>query len=345
MEDAGHRDAVAVPAPAAKQWGFAVQLHAVRSAESWGIGDLADLRRLAAWAAGLKADLLLINPLGGVAPVVPQADSPYYPASRRFRNPLYLCVEEMPGAERMAARLAPLAAAGRALRAKRLIDRDAVFRLKRAAFAALWADFAGDADFEQYCRRQREPLAQFALYCALAQRFGGDWRRWPAEYRRPDGPAACGFANEHPAELRFHQWLQWQLDCQLARASRVLPLVHDLPIGFDPGGADAWIWQDLLAKDCEVGAPADAFNPRGQNWQLPAFVPWKLRAAAYEPFIQTIRAAVRHAIGLRIDHVMGLFRLFWIPQGAEPARGAYVRYPADDLLGIVALESRRAGRW
>ncbi len=128
----------------------------------------------------------------------------------------------------------------------------------------------------------------------------------------------------------------------MARAA-VLPLMHDLPIGFHPGGADAWIWQDLLAKDCTVGAPPDAFNPQGQNWHLPAFVPWKLRAAGYEPFIQTIRAAMRHAAGLRIDHVMGLFRLYWIPQGCSPAEGTYVRYPADDLLGIVALESRRAG--
>ena len=195
-----------------------------------------------------------------------------------------------------------------------------MFRWKREAFAALWADFAGDPDFEQYCRQEGEPLVQFALYCALAERFGGDWRQWPAEHRRPTGPAACSFAGEHSAEIRFHQWLQWLLDRQFARASRTLPLVHDLPIGFDPGGADAWMWQDLLAKDCVVGAPPDAFNPRGQNWQLPAFVPWKLRAAAYEPFIQTIRAALRHAAGLRIDHVMGLFRLFWIPQGAEPVR-------------------------
>ena len=126
-------------------------------------------------------------------------------------------------------------------------------------------------------------------------------------------------------------------------AAAVLPLMHDLPIGFHPGGADAWIWQDLLAKDCTVGAPPDAFNPQGQNWHLPAFVPWKLRAAGYEPFIQTIRAAMRHAAGLRIDHVMGLFRLYWIPQGCSPAQGTYVRYPADDLLGIVALESHRAG--
>ena len=143
--------------------------------------------------------------------------------------------------------------------------------------------------------------------------------------------------------MGYHAWLQWLLDRQLAEASRAIPILQDLPIGMDPGGADAWEWQDLLAKEMVIGAPPDAFNADGQDWQLPPFVPAKLRAAAYEPFIQTIRAALRHAGGLRIDHVMGLFRLWWIPNGQHPRKGWYVRYPADDLLGIVALESHRAG--
>jgi 4-alpha-glucanotransferase len=142
--------------------------------------------------------------------------------------------------------------------------------------------------------------------------------------------------------IRFHQWLQYQLDRQLARASAALPVMQDLPIGFDADGADGWAFQDALAHGISVGAPPDEFNTRGQNWGLPPFVPTKLRAAGYEPFIQTIRACLRHSAGLRIDHVMGLFRLFWIPFGAEPADGAYVRLPARDLLSIVALESQRA---
>jgi 4-alpha-glucanotransferase len=328
--------------PLRPQWGWVVQLYAARSAASWGIGDLADLRRLASWAAGQQTDLLVLNPLGAVAPTIPQAASPYYPSSRRFRNPLYLRVEEVPGAARLGDGLGPLAAAGQALQADRHIDRDAVFRLKQEALKAIWAAGPPEAAFDEYCLQQGPPLEQFAVYCALAEQFGDDWRAWPAEYRRPDAPAIRAFVEGHPSAVRYHQWLQWLVDQQLARAA-VLPLVHDLPVGFHPGGADAWIWQDLLAKDCMVGAPPDAFNPQGQNWHLPAFVPWKLRAAAYEPFIQTLRAAMRHAAGLRIDHVMGLFRLYWIPQGCSPAQGAYVRYPADDLLGIVALESRRAG--
>ena len=329
--------------PARPQWGWAVQLYAARSADSWGIGDLADLRRLAHWAAGLKADLLMINPLSAAAPVSPQAASPYYPSSRRFRNPLYLRVEEVPGAERLGMRLAELAQAGRALNAERRIERDAVFCLKQEALKAIWAGFGAAEPFEEYCRQQGAALEQFAVYCALAECYGADWRQWPADYHTASDAAVRDFAKQHVSTVRYYQWLQWLIDEQLARATAVLPVMQDLPIGFDPGGADGWIWRDLLAKDCSVGAPPDAFNARGQDWQLPPLVPGKLVAAAYEPFIQTIRAALRHAAGLRIDHVMGLLRLYWIPGGCLPTQGAYVRYPADDLMGIVALESHRAG--
>jgi 4-alpha-glucanotransferase len=150
-------------------------------------------------------------------------------------------------------------------------------------------------------------------------------------------------AAAHAGRVRFHCWVQWLLDEQLARAARGVRLVQDLPIGVDPGGADAWIWQDVFAPGVSVGAPPDLFNRRGQDWGLPPLVPARLRAADYRPFIETVRASMRHGGGLRIDHVMGLFRLFWIPAGRPPAEGAYVRYPADDLLGIVALESQRAG--
>ena len=156
-------------------------------------------------------------------------------------------------------------------------------------------------------------------------------------------PAVGSFAREHAAELRYHEWLQWLLDRQLARAVEALPLLQDLPVGVQPGGADAWIWQDLLAKDCTVGAPPDVFNSAGQDWGLPPFIPHKFREAGYQPFVETIRASLRHAGGLRIDHVMGLFRLFWVPAGKGPADGAYVRYCPDELLAIVALESQRAG--
>jgi 4-alpha-glucanotransferase len=142
--------------------------------------------------------------------------------------------------------------------------------------------------------------------------------------------------------IAFHEWQQYQVDRQLARASAVLPVMQDLPIGFDASGADAWAFQDVLAPGMSVGAPPDEFNTQGQNWGLPPFVPDTLRSAGYEPFVQTIRACLRHAGGLRMDHVMGLFRLFWIPAGFDPRAGAYVHSNSEELLSIVALESQRA---
>jgi 4-alpha-glucanotransferase len=324
-------------------WGWAVQLYALRSAESWGMGDLSDLRRLGQWSAtDLGAGILLINPLHAATPVIPQQPSPYFPSSRRFRNGLYLRIEEVPGAAEGGIDLESLAAAGRALNRERYIDRDAIFRLKMEALGRLWSRFGGDPAFDRYCHEQGEALQQFAVFCALAEHYGRGWQAWPAEYRRPDAPAVMRFGAECADRVRFHQWLQWLLDAQLARAAAELPVMQDLPIGVDPNGADAWAWQDVLASKVTVGAPPDKYNTLGQDWGLPAFVPHKLRAAAYEPFRQTIRATLRHAGGLRIDHVMGLFRLYWIPQGMDPSLGAYVRYAADELLAIVALESQRA---
>ena len=304
--------------------------------------------------------MMLINPLGPPAPVVPQGPSPYYPTTRRFRNPLYLRVENVPGAERLGPLLAQLAAEARGLNALPRLDRDRVFQLKQQALRAIWGEGItdgerlpspagravggeGSLEFAAFRREQGVSLAHFATFCALAEKFGPDWRKWPDEYRRPENTAVTRFATEHSSDVDYHAWLQWLLDRQLAEAARAIPIFQDLPIGMDPGGADAWEWQDLLAPEMVIGAPPDAFNADGQDWQLPPFAPAKLRAAAYEPFIQTIRAALRHAGGLRIDHVMGLFRLWWIPNGQHPRNGWYVRYPADDLLGIVALESHRAG--
>ena len=329
--------------PAGTLWGWAVQLYAARSKESWGIGDFADLRQIARWSNTLGARMLLVNPLHAVAPVAPQQPSPYYPSSRRFRNPLYLRVEEAPGAGEANIDLSPLARAGRALNENRTIDRDAVFRLKQQALEKLWERFTSDAAFEHYRAAAGKSLEEFAAYCCLAERHGGDWRRWPEEYRRPDDAVLRRAAELDPRRFAYHQWLQWRLDEQLARAAGQMPFVQDLPIGIDPGGADAWVWQDELAENCSVGAPPDMYNTLGQDWGLPPFIPHKLREAGYRPFIETIRATLRHAAGLRIDHVMGLFRLFWIPQGGGPQQGAFVRYRADELLAIVAVESQRAG--
>lgn len=326
-------------------WGWAIQLYAARSRRSWGMGDLADLRRLGAWAARAGAGIALINPLAASSPLIPQQPSPYFPSSRRFRSLLYLRVEEVEGAVTLRD-LPAIAARARTLNADRRIDRDEVFRLKVGALERIWdvVNRRELPELEAFVAEQGEGLRQFATFCALAERFQSGWHGWPQELRHPSSPAVRAAARTRPVadRIRFHQWLQLQIDRQFVRASRVMPVMQDLPIGFDADGADAWAFQDVLAEGISVGAPPDEFNTKGQNWGLPPFVPQKLRAVGYQPFIDTIRGCVRHSGGLRIDHVMGFFRLFWIPDGMEPKEGAYVRSHARDLLAIVAVESQRA---
>jgi 4-alpha-glucanotransferase len=329
--------------PALRAWGWAVQLYAARSEASWGMGDLADLRTLGAWSRGEGAELLLVNPLDAASPTLPQQPSPYYPSTRRFRNPLYLRIEEVPGAEALGERLSELAAAGRALNEARLIDRDAIWRLKLAALEAIWAAGVADPRFDAYRAAAGEALETWARFATIAERHGAVWQAWPVALRRPEHRAVDAFAGAEAERVAFHAWLQWLLDEQLGAAAQQIGLLADVPIGVDPAGADAWAWQDQLATGVTVGAPPDRFNTRGQDWGLPPFIPHRLRAEGYRPFIETLRAGLHHAAGLRVDHVMGLFRLWWIPRGATPATGAYVTYPSQEMLEIVALESERAG--
>ncbi len=325
-------------------WGWAVQLPALRSGRSWGIGDLADLRSLAQWSAGQGGSTVLVSPLHAGRPGVPQAASPYSPSSRCWRNPLCLRIDEVPGAAGSELEgLDELAASGRALNEQRLLQRDRVWELKLTALERLWDRFGGDADFDRYCDAQQPLLGRYAAFCALSEMHPGIWRHWPADVRHPEGAGVSAFVSRHRRRVRFHEWLQWLLDRQLEGAGVVAHLVQDLAVGVDPDGADAWMWQDVLAPDMAIGAPPDAFNRLGQDWGLPPFDPWKLRAAGYEPFAGTVRANLRAGGGLRVDHVMGLFRQFWVPIGTDPREGAYVRYPSDDLLDVMALESDRAG--
>lgn len=333
------------PPPAERSWGLAAQVYAVRSASSWGIGDLADLRELGALAARLGARSLLVNPLDAATPTTPRPASPYYPSTRRFRDPLYLAVEEVPGAATVPA-VAEIADEARQLLDDPTIDRDRVADLKYRALRLLWEGRRGRRDepgFAAYRAEHGTALTRFATFEALAEEHGGRWRQWPEQYREPDGQPVRRFADEHADRVRFHAWLQWLLDEQLRRAGQPIGLLRDLPVGFDPDGADAWAWQDLLALDASIGAPPDQLGPEGQSWRLPPFVPWKLRAAGYAPLVATLRAAFRHAGGLRIDHILGLFRQFWVPTDGSPADGTYVAMPARELLDVVALESQRAG--
>jgi 4-alpha-glucanotransferase len=329
--------------PAERRWGWAVQLYAARSRRSWGIGDHGDLKAIADRGAADRAGFLLVNPLLATAPVAPIQPSPYSPTSRCFHNVLHLDVESVPGASEVVEEWAPFAAAARALNDRRRIDRDEVWRLKSAALHRVWQHVRDRDDrFRSWRQQQPSSLDDFTTWCVLAERHGSDYRFWPSELRRPDSAAVQEVRRAGADRASFHAWLQWCCAQQLDAVAGRLALVQDLPVGFDPGGADAWRWKRLLADGVSIGAPPDQFNADGQDWGLPPFVPWRLRTESYDPFVETVRASMSNGGGLRIDHVMGLFRQWWVPRDGGPADGAYVRFPADDLLAIVALESVRA---
>jgi 4-alpha-glucanotransferase len=333
--------------PQERAWGWSVQLYASRSRESWGIGDFEDLRRLAAWSQGYGSGFVLLNPLHAPSPGPYPGPSPYFPSSRCFLNPLYLRVEEVPAAHQLE-NLGKLAAQGRALNSDRMIDRNAAWALKSEALEELFKRFersGRDELFDAFVEEQGPVLDSYTTFCALAERHGLPWQSWPLSLRHPRYPAVAQFraSPEGARRTRYYAWLQWLCDTQLRRASS--DLVCDLAVGVDGGGADGWLWQDTFALDMRVGAPPDDFNATGQDWGVPPWDPWRLRAAAYEPYIATLRAAMRHAQGIRLDHVMGLFRLFWVPLGSEARSGTYVRYPWRDMLGLLCLEAHRAGAY
>jgi len=341
-----------------RAWGWQVQLYALRSAHSWGIGELADLRTLLTTAGKEHgAGLVLANPLHAALPVLPQEPSPYSPASRRFTNPLYLRVEECDGYGRLdpadRARVDALAAEAQAGNRLDRIDRDTVFRRKSEAFALLAAQPLGvarAAAFAAYRAEEGQGLVDFATAAALSERHGPSWTAWPPALRDPRSPAVAAQRTALAERVALHTWLQFQCDSQLAAvaaaardAGMPVGLLADLAVGVDPGGADAWALQADLAQRVTVGAPPDSFNQQGQDWRLPPLRPDRLPLTGYAPFRDLVRSQLRHAGGIRIDHAMGLFRLFWIPEGAGAADGTYVRYPADALLGVLALEAEAAG--
>jgi len=325
--------------PGLREWGWGVQLASMRSRSSWGIGDLGDLRALAAWTAAQGGGFLAVSPLGAPNPG-PQPDaSPYYPSTRRFLSPVYLCMADVPALEGRG----DLSRDGRALNADDRIDRGRSLALKLVALETLWR--AGTVDSEavaEYRRERGAPLERWATFVVLTERFGPGWRSWPKEYQDPDGAAVAAVGRASSDRIGFHAWIQYLLDRQIAAASAPVRRVADMPVGVDPGGFDAWDWQQQLALGASIGVPPDRFSLAGQNWGLPPFVPHRLRESGYRPFIETIRAQLRHAGGLRVDHVLGLFRLWCMPAAADPSAGAYVRYPTNELLEILAIESHRA---
>ncbi|HWE91070.1 MAG TPA: 4-alpha-glucanotransferase [Pseudonocardiaceae bacterium] len=329
-----------------RTWGWMVQLYALRSDGSWGMGDLADLRELARWSSGggvgRAAGAVLVNPLHGPTPVLPVEASPYAPSSRRFANPLYLRIEDTAGYRRCPEDIRRKVDALRPPNGDR-IDYDGVWSAKRAALELL-----RQHDSTPVGIPDDPSLRDFATFCALAETHGPSWRAWPARLRSPGSPEVARERDRLADRVDFHTWLQRLCDQQfdaVREAAKTMPIgvVHDLAVGVDPDGADAWALQDVLAVDCTVGAPPDAFSQQGQDWQLPPWHPRKLAEAGYQPYRDVVRAALRHGGGLRVDHVAGLWRLWWVPQGEPPSRGAYVYYDAEAMLGVLALEAFRAG--
>ena len=329
------------PAPE-RAWGWAVQLYALRSRDSWGVGDFADLRRFGRAAKQRGASVMLLNPLGAQMPTLPYQPSPYYSSSRRFLNAIYMRIEDIPGARKCMSEIEPLRETAKALNARRLIDYDRVFQMKSKALETIYKTAPTPRGLAAWIRNEGDALRDLATFNALAETFGPAWREWPEGVRRPDGAGIGQLREQLHERVAFHQWVQFHLDRQLERAAKEIGLVADVPLGFASDGFDAWRWQHLLAPKMRVGAPPDEFFQDGQDWGVPAFDPWKLRAARCEPFVDAILAAARHSAGVRLDHVMGLFRLFWIPDGMTASQGLYVRYPADELLAHLADESRRA---
>jgi len=327
-----------------RTWGWMLQLYSLHSAESWGMGDYADLAEFARRAeAEQGAGVLLVNPVQAFLPTRPLVRSPYSPSSRRYASPLYLRVTET-AAFREAddeTRDAVLALAPDT--DAELIDYDEVWDAKLAALELLWTNAPAEEDTD-------DDLLMFATFAALAEVHGADWREWPEKLRDPTSEAVTEATQDLADRIAFHAWLQRlcreQLDAARAAAQdagMAVGIVHDLPVGVHPGGADAWALRDSFASDVRVGCPADAFNPLGQDWGLPPWRPDKLAESGYAPFRDVIRSVLRHADGIRVDHIAGLWRLWWIPPGEPAHRGTYVHYDADVMLAILALEAYRAG--
>lgn len=343
--------------PVGRTWGLSTQLYSVRSRRSWGTGDLTDLADIAVWSAARHgAGFVLVNPMHAASPVAPMEPSPYLPTSRRFVNPLYLRVEAVPEyayvRHRSRIRKAQTQVQARAARSGQ-IERDRAWKAKRAALETVYLverSPGREIAYRAFRQRQGRSLDDFATWCVLAEKHGADWHQWPEELRHPRTEAVSAFAQKHSKDIDFHCWLQWLVDEQLSaaqdsavRAGMDLGIMHDLAVGVDPDGADAWALQDVLALGVTAGAPPDEFNQLGQDWSQPPWRPDRLAEAAYEPFRALVNAVLRHAGGVRIDHIIGLFRLWWIPKGALPLEGAYVRYDHEAMIGIVALEAHRAG--
>ena len=314
-------------------WGVAAQIYSLWRPQAWGIGDLADVRALAKEIFDRGGNSLLLSPVHAPTLTAPHDASPYYPSSRQWLNPMLIPMEGE----------APIANSPGAL-----IDRSHVWPAMRRALLQRFRRVAVDAPWRAWASDRADDLNSFATWTALAERLGPRWQTWPEEFRRDHTPTIATLRATDAAFAEacdFHCWLQWLTRRTLDAVTTVSPVavITDLAVGGSPDGADSWQHQDMMALDVSIGAPPDPFQPDGQTWGLPPFIPDRLRAAHYRPFIQVLRSAMRGASGVRIDHVMGLFRQFWIPAGSPPSEGSYVQMPAEDLLALIRLEAAQGG--
>jgi 4-alpha-glucanotransferase len=329
-------------------WALGVQLYGVRSQHNWGHGDFTDLLGLLELAADLGAAGIGINPLHAPFADAPERASPYSPNSRLFLNPLYIDLDAVPEFPGLAA--AGLTREVARLRAAAMVDHAGVAAAKLAGLRLAFAQFRarGSAerreDFEAFRREQGRALALFASFEILRANHGRRWRDWPSSWRSPDEAALAGLRASAGEELAFHEFVQWLADrqlraCHMKARSLEMPLglYFDVAIGVDPDGADAWSEQSAMLADGSIGAPPDLLNTAGQNWGLVAFNPWALEREGFAPFRRMLRAAMRYAGAVRLDHVLGLNRLYLIPPGER--EGSYVRFPLEAMLAVAAQES------
>ena len=354
-------------APGERLAGLAVQTYGLRRSGDCGIGDMAGVSALARRAGVLGIDALSLSPAHALFAADHSHFSPYSPSNRLFYNPLLADAAAVFGSERVErARIAAgLDAAARELESASLIDWPKAAESKFALLRWLFDDFVAHdlagvgggnlgVDFAAFRAGAGAPLEQHALFEALHRAHlqagpqGRDWRNWPAHWRDPHGAAVQRFRNENKRDVLFHIFLQWVADRSLAKAQQQtkaagmqIGLIADLAVGMSPGGSYAWASNDTLLGDLQIGAPPDLFNRNGQNWGLTTFSPRALHETGFAPFVATLRAGMRHAGGLRIDHAMGFMRLWVVPAGAASGEGAYLAYPLDDLFRLTALESHR----
>ncbi len=358
-------DALAVELHAKKNrtWGLCLNLYAIRSDKNWGVGDFSDLRRITEWTANLGCGFIGINPLHAIPNKRPYGISPYSPVSRLFKNFIYLEVTAVPDVAESSAALELMATDHfmekiTTLRDLELVDYEAVAALKikilRLAFDSFFDTHylkgspRGEA-FKRYIHREGSLLEEFALFLAIQAAIKIEsWTDWPSEYRNVRDTEVDTFRKDNKMDVLFYQYVQWLIDLQhdgiAERAHQLgmqVGLYQDLAVGSSGGGFDSWIADGLIAGGIDVGAPPDDFNPTGQNWGFPPFAPEKMKATGYEFLVRTLRKNMQHAGALRIDHALGMFRLFWIPQGSMAEFGAYVIYPSEEILRIIALESVR----